>query len=305
MVLIMKTRTISAVAFLLCATGAAAQDVSPSCSNSGPGARFGVTSYTCVSCRITQGGGKTTFGFESEPVIQQVTSANGLQPGDVVIAINGKPITTEAGAAAFTNPPTGTSVIKVRRGRNEVEVSVDPKGPCWRTISSLDLAFRNSIRVNPEMKLRLDSGRIRLDSLFSLHVKTGRLEFRNNIQVSPRLKLVRDSLTKKLSFAFERIKGDLPELGMALQCEPSCTLVRGKDGKYYYQFDGYPRVRQIRSPTSVPDRFQIGDRIISIDGVETTTEEGFRKVRTLKDNASHSVVVDRNGERITLSVRYR
>jgi hypothetical protein len=297
MVLIMKTRMIAFVAVVLSATAVAAQDVAPSCSNAGPGARFGVTSYTCVSCRIDQKGGKTTYGFETEPVILQLAGSSSLQPGDVVVAINGKPITTEAGASQFTNPPAGNSTLKIRRGRSEFEVQVQPSRCVGRFGSGMQLLLDGNLTIDMDRKS---------DSAVRFQLKGGGLEWRLNKSVlSPRLRLRQDSITNKLSFEFVHSTGEVSSLGLGIECLPSCTLGRNTEGKYYYRFDGYPRIGQIKTDAAPLSVFRVGDRIISIDRVSILTEEGVEKLHTLKDGVNHTVVVERDGRNVTLSLQFR
>lgn len=85
---------------------------------SGPGAAFGVTSYQCGDCSMQQQRGATTpvWSFRAEPLILKTTSASALQSGDIVEAVNGKPITTAAGARLFSTPHADAANITVRRG---------------------------------------------------------------------------------------------------------------------------------------------------------------------------------------------
>lgn len=64
--------------------------------------------------------------------------------------------------------------------------------------------------------------------------------------------------------------GSQPEpgrFGFASECEPSCSIKRTPAGDYYYKYDSYPRVVQVR-PRSAADRagVRVGDLIIEVEG---------------------------------------
>jgi C-terminal processing protease CtpA/Prc len=82
----------------------------------GPGAAFGVTSYRCTSCGIQVLGGRhTSWIFHVEPVVLDTAYGSLLRPGDVVVGINGRPITSVDGADQFAYPEQKINVIRVRR----------------------------------------------------------------------------------------------------------------------------------------------------------------------------------------------
>ena len=109
----------------------------------GPGSAFGVVSYQCGDCTMTQKPGATpTWQFRTEPLVVRTTDGSVLRSGDIVEAVNDAPITTTAGAALFVRPASGTVRITVRRDghRTTLETRVDcgPGGkalPETRTVS--------------------------------------------------------------------------------------------------------------------------------------------------------------------------
>jgi hypothetical protein len=107
-------------AVLLSAASAAVQ--SQTCV---PGAAFGITAYRCASCGAAtyRDSTHTVYTFGAEPVVMEATTGNRIRAGDVVVAVNGNPITTRAGADQFTYPPAGESLVTVRRNGMNVEIS--------------------------------------------------------------------------------------------------------------------------------------------------------------------------------------
>src|SRR5262245_4395666 len=98
---------------------AQARDICPI----GPGVAFGIVAYQCANCGFKQDA-RPIYSFFAEPVVLEVNGKTGVSAGDVVEAVNGKPITTSAGAEQFTYPSAGVSSISVRRGRDRQVISV-------------------------------------------------------------------------------------------------------------------------------------------------------------------------------------
>jgi hypothetical protein len=57
------------------------------------------------------------------------------------------------------------------------------------------------------------------------------------------------------------------KFGFAVECRPSCTMRRRPSGEYYFKYDGYPRIIEVRE-RSAADRagLQVGDLITKIEG---------------------------------------
>jgi len=64
--------------------------------------------------------------------------------------------------------------------------------------------------------------------------------------------------------------GSPPEagkFGIASACEPSCSVKRMPTGGYYYKYDSYPRVVQVRQRSAAERAgIQVGDVIIEVEG---------------------------------------
>src|SRR5688572_29040337 len=81
----------------------------PKVCSTGPGAPLGIRGYSCASCGVQrlQKGSEPSYFFETEPVITEAIAGAPYRPGDAVIAINGKPITTREAAQDFAFPRVG------------------------------------------------------------------------------------------------------------------------------------------------------------------------------------------------------
>ncbi|HUL72193.1 MAG TPA: PDZ domain-containing protein [Vicinamibacterales bacterium] len=97
----------------------------------GPGAAFGVVSYQCGDCTMQQKTGQQpVWLFRTEPLVLKTANGSVLQGGDVIEAVDGHPITTAAGAQAFTYPTPGIHEIVARRNGRQVTVQARTMTPC-------------------------------------------------------------------------------------------------------------------------------------------------------------------------------
>ena len=57
------------------------------------------------------------------------------------------------------------------------------------------------------------------------------------------------------------------KFGFAVECKPSCSMRRRPSGEYYFKYDGYPRIIEVRE-RSAADRagLRVGDLITKIEG---------------------------------------
>jgi hypothetical protein len=73
--------------------------------------------------------------FMSEPVVKEIDpdgpAFGKIEKGDVIVAVNGKLITSEGAGQAFVNPPVGVPVdIRIRRDGREGKVTIVPEWIC-------------------------------------------------------------------------------------------------------------------------------------------------------------------------------
>lgn len=108
---------------LLCAASLVAQEAVV-CST-GPGVALGITGYQCANCSFNfVKGRRASYSFMTEPVVTNVADGSKVLVGDVVEAVNGKPITTNAGSDQFAYPAVGENTVTVRRGRDHQTIRI-------------------------------------------------------------------------------------------------------------------------------------------------------------------------------------
>lgn len=99
---------------------------------------LGIQGIDCLQCTIVISDTTTPEGFMTfgaEPVLRQIRPggpADGkLREGDVLVAVDGRLITTAAGARRFNRPEIGKPVlVTVRRGGHDVTLSIVPTFKC-------------------------------------------------------------------------------------------------------------------------------------------------------------------------------
>jgi C-terminal processing protease CtpA/Prc len=91
--------------------------------NKGPGSAFGVTGYTCTQCQVEwKTADDQTYTFSSAPTVISTTESSELKRGDVIEAVDGRPITTRQGAEIFVKPSNGEHSVTVRRNGSRTDI---------------------------------------------------------------------------------------------------------------------------------------------------------------------------------------
>jgi TonB-dependent SusC/RagA subfamily outer membrane receptor len=262
----------------------------------GPGEAFGVTAYQCASCSTkTDPSGRTEYSFSSEPVVLQTTHWTPLRPGDVIEAVNGKPITTRAGAEQFTYPPVGENVLALRRGATRTELRFTPKPKC------ADLSFDpnriESVEVLKGGAAASVYGAQAREGAIIVSLKKDTAAVRGE---PARHQVVRSSEASSLGSAGHG------RYGFALSCQPSCTRVKANDGTDYWKFDGPPPIAGIipGQPAALAG-LRVGDVVVDIDGLAITSEEGALRFQRSDRRESIQVTIERDGKRSSYILKAR
>jgi hypothetical protein len=125
-----ERRSAPLLAGLVCALGVAAPAAAQTCRD-GTAAWLGVTSLACNCTNATADGGG--WQFRSEPEVRGVDlggpAAGLLRTGDVVVAVDGFPITTAEGGRRFSAAAAAVR-LTVRRGDRLVEVEIPAVAVC-------------------------------------------------------------------------------------------------------------------------------------------------------------------------------
>lgn len=300
---------------------------------SGPGAAFGISAYQCANCGFKQGD-RPIYSFFAEPVVVEANGSTGVTAGDVIEAVNGKPITTSAGAEQFTYPPAGENLITLRRGRERQTVRATVAAACdggtGEAQFTLDAIERVSVirgdaaaakygssaasgvveittrrspgTPRPPVSV-LDSSRIRVRELaeFSdaMRQRTGvdPLIIVDGVPVDARRYRVLDP-------------GAYPPVGrygFAVECAKGCTGARGKDGPIHYaynRYEAFPQIVAVRTDSPAGRAgLQPGDLVVKVEGRSVLEDEGARHLGRLELIEMVRLTVRRGGKDLDYVIR--
>ena len=330
----MRTYTHAAgiIAFALLATPAIAQELG-SCS-AGPGAAFGVVGYQCANCSYSRSGLRPSFTFMAEPLVLEVRDGSNLRAGDVIEAVNGKPITTSAGSEQFVYPPTGENSITVRRGRDHQTIRVTLPDAEWKELcahfargvgAGVGAGFGRGAGTGTGSGVGTGTG-----SGFGSGVGTGAggaagagvgaggppmpryqtgylgsVRIRGTPQLDTVPLIIIDGAVVQNGTAGP--PGSLAaartgKYGFAVACEPSCTAATDRDGPLmytYYKYDEAPPIVAIRagSPTERAG-VKIGDVLLKIDGRSILEADGALALARIDKKESIRLTVRRDGKEV-------
>ena len=293
----------------------------------GPGGAFGIVAYQCANCVFKQDA-RLTYSFFAEPVVLEANGKTGISAGDVVEAVNGQPITTSAGAEAFTYPATGSNSITIRRGRDRHIVRVPVSAACGSTnrvqlavseIESIEVlkgaGAAATLRYGPEaaqggvlvITTKRDSAKK------GQSVRSDTLRFRLRYEPGPALQqpgksdplIVIDGVVMGRG-VFERT-APVGRFGFGFSCEPRCSAATGRDGALiytYYKYRDFPPITAI-GPGSAAERagLQVGDLVVKVEGHSVLDDEGAKGLARLDRVDVLHLTVWRDGKEIDYTLK--
>lgn len=301
--MIIHKYTSAAAALLVAATPAASQVFR--CS-SGPGSVYGIVGYQCANCGYKhENGQRAVYTFFAEPVVSQVDNSTAVANGDVIEAVDGLPITTQAGAEKFTYPGSGEHTLTVRRGRDRQEIKISLKTACYTTTTS-STATTTTTNTSPGMWSYGYGPLYRtLPFAFNDDVHRGNGSSSGSGTSSSTGGSTRSGTGRGVGipaiggeplFVVDGVvqpstRGatQTGRFGFAVECRPSCTLKRAPTGEYYNKYDGLPPIVVVREG-SAADRagLRVGDLVVKVNG------------RSILDDVLHE---SENDDTLRLTVR--
>jgi TonB-dependent SusC/RagA subfamily outer membrane receptor len=320
-------------ALMLTATIAAAQ-TAPSCS--GPGIAFGVASYRCASCGVKQSPGvRTQFVFEAEPVVLETTVTSMLRAGDVIVAVDRKPIMTQAGSDAFTYPTASSSVVTVRRGGQTTDVEAtalacrvdgraavaSPTDGLLTVVDGVVVPTLGGVARSDIESIEVLKGPL-ASSLYGANAGTGVIVIKTKSGKPPQANrqstegvgrlgnaplIIIDGVPQTVSPA---VTADPPRttnksFGFALECPTSCGRHEWHGRGEPLRFETYPRVVEL-APNGAAEQagMRVGDVVTHIDGQSVL---GKRGMQLTGDDRSRTmrVTVKRDGSEVNFTLNAR
>jgi S1-C subfamily serine protease len=256
------------------ASVAVAQASTPRCAT-GPGSLFGIQAYQCANCGFKYENGKRTqYTFFAEPTVTQVERTSNVQVGDVIEAVDGRPITTDGGSEQFTYPATGEHTLTVRRGRERQEIRMKLETSCYAsTTVGGGAGFGGSATTasggRPSSVTRPPG---------TASGGSGSGGSGANVTTAAEVRVVDALSGRAISSATtwaERVNSSTGKFGFGIECEPSCSMKRQPSGDFHYKYDGYPRiVAVVRGTAADRAHLEVGDHIVKVNGRSILEESG-------------------------------
>jgi S1-C subfamily serine protease len=214
--------------------------------------------------------GKPLSLFRAEPVILSVQQGSLLMAGDVIVSVGGQAITSRQGATLFASAPAGPTAIAIRRQGRSMTLLADSTFPC---------PSENAPRQNP-----------------------------SHARISEQIEQMyeRAAQSSKAGKTVSVSMGDASRFGFALGCLPSCTQVKTADASFYWKFDGEPPVEAVK-PGSIAEAagLKVGDRVLEVDGESVLSETAGLKLWRSSKSPSLTLVILRNGAKMTIELKAR
>ncbi|MGH7694272.1 MAG: PDZ domain-containing protein [Gemmatimonadaceae bacterium] len=252
----------------------------------GPGEAFGVTAYQCASCSFKRDKGKLAeYSFSAEPIVLEIASWSSLRVGDVIEAVNGRPITTLAGADQLTYPRAGESLLSVRRSGSRIELRATARPEC-PDLSTFD--------PNGIDRIEVLKG-VAAENLYGARGAGGVVQIFRKPRYERLSVIGQEPAGGTDSANTSRTAG---RYGFAISCLPSCSRAKASDGTGYWKFDGYPPIAGIRAggPAAMMG-LRVGDIVTEIDGISILTEAGALRFQRSERKESLHVTVMRDGKK--------
>ncbi|MGH7620271.1 MAG: PDZ domain-containing protein [Gemmatimonadaceae bacterium] len=263
------------------------------------GAAFGITGYRCPACEMRRKPGQAPeTSFLAEPVVESVSGATPVKPGDIVEAVNGQPITSSAGSKQFTRPTGGATTLTVRRGRDRLVLSFTVAPPC-----------PDSLRISMSGFVR-DGRLIRNDSVIALRAQlSGKVTgdpvyVIDGVVVSP--PIPRGNAIGPI-YVIDGVRYDpsasvpATHFGFALSCTGDCGQITLPDGTTYFQYSAAPKVSEIREVgVAASAGLRVGDVVVKVDGHSILDDEGALALARAEQNDSVRLTVLRHGKEVDI-----
>jgi hypothetical protein len=126
-----RFRIANALMASMISSAAAQSDGYRGCARPVAEAALGLTTIECLQCSVHSSGADRWVEYGAEPVVRGARPGGPIQSGDVLVAIDGRLITTVAGGLRLAHVALfHPTVLTVRRGGQRIDVSVTPIAGC-------------------------------------------------------------------------------------------------------------------------------------------------------------------------------
>lgn len=245
---------------------------------------LGITGFRCDHCSFSRNrSGFTSAEFLTEPevfaVADDATGGDDLRVGDVLVAVDGELITTDAGARRFTSLPAGEWVqVTVRRDGRTRELRVRTARACEVTVSPPNAP------LPPPESPEAEAPPVPLDPPVPDRAPPDEPDEPRALPPLPAPSIAPGA-----------------SLGFGLECG-HCTYHSGSEGEgraATWSFEEAPRLYQVRQGGPAwTAGLRGGDVLEEIDGIPLTSAEGGRRFARVRPGREVVWTVRRGSRRL-------
>jgi S1-C subfamily serine protease len=233
--------------------------------------------------------GEHQWYFQAEPKVLKVDpkgpSAGKLKRGDVIMAIDGMPITTHKAGQRFGSIAPGDPVtLAVRRKNRVVDVVITARAVCPEDHPMHVESFGMTVaELNLE---RLSEALESLSRISELDIEIPELPELGELQLPELPEVPTFDLRPRAWF------------GMSLTCDGCAITQTKKDETLKWSFDKPPKVRSVEPGGPADDAgLEAGDVLTHVDGIKIDSEKGGEKFSSMEPGDTVSWTIRRDGKR--------
>lgn len=287
--------------------------------------RLGISSAECdCSFKIDAGGNAQRWVFRAEPRVSGIDRngpADGvLEPGDYIVAIDGKLIVTASGGRRFSAIEGGEAVVlTIRRDGRVFDERVVPRGSGHRVdISGLEHLRDDRMLELSEQVERLSRMAAEAHSSAQNLQRRARLEALgrdDQLEELERLRGLGDALEgfeldglgesmRALEADLERLQDAMPAGSFGMGLSFSGDIRTGDDGVTEWLFEDAPVVTTVEfgSPAARAG-MKAGDVLTKINGVDLDSREGGERFSRIEPGQTVEFTYERDGAAQTVSLK--
>ena len=296
----MRARAMRAAALtlaLLAAPRAWAQEAETCPDGRAPVGKLGIEDLRCSSGHCLRGfafeGGRLITTFTTEPRVQTLAPPADavLEPGDVIVAVDGKLSTTREAAERLARVEPGDRVrLRIRRDGTEREVTIT-------AIASCDRIRHRVFALDPEAQRRWSEAMERLGERF-----VGSFDWEGLSRAWEGVQVPLEGFDFEfdtLDFRFDMLRGVEPpfELGLELTCGFFCGWRKDEDGEPVWHGQHPPKVaRVVEGGPADRAGLRASDVLLLLDGHSFVGEEGGRALGRLAPGRALTLQYLKGGE---------
>ncbi len=234
--------------------------------------------------------GENDWYFQAEPMIREIDgngpAAGRLEPGDIIVAIDGLPITTRKAGRLFANLPPGAPVeLTVRRKGQMVTAALTPRAVCPED-HPMNFALDRATELEAHA----------IDAMSSYIEQLSKIrDINTDLPEPPEI--------RALKLVPELGQGPNAWFGMSIECHECRVTAPKKAGAPHWSFDKPPEIDDIVSGGPAERAgLEPGDVLTHIDGMPIESEKGGQRFSSIEPGDTVSWTFRRGDQTKTVTL---